>query len=418
MKIHLAFTAIILAAAAVLGWLNNRHLASAREAQTKLAAEAATLGIALDSSLPSAGGRVTKRGRERGGEDPQAIAGAIAADVFAMAMESGLSKDAKSKRIREIVDRVMALDPPQLKSFCTTLCAAQDLTDESRQEILRACLSELGHNRPQATLTLLTEVGDLLRVRNTFESPAYYAISGWARKEPIMAMDWLRKNGEKFPRLISDDLKISNLYSITPNDPQLALKAIGELSIQDKSRAIYQIGYAPKTPAARTACLAAIHDYLATLPDEKARNEATKGAMGGLSQSLETEGYAAATQWITREKFSPAELENLATEFQDFQKTDGAGVWIDWMSANLPASTSVGHIDRLVRKWTQADYPAAGKWLSTTPAGPTKNAAIRSYAETVSTVDPATATQWAMTLPPGPDRDATLKHIQDKNPAK
>ena len=43
MKIHLAFTAIILAAAAVLGWLNNRHLASAREAQTKLAAEAATL---------------------------------------------------------------------------------------------------------------------------------------------------------------------------------------------------------------------------------------------------------------------------------------------------------------------------------------------------------------------------------------
>ncbi len=414
MKIRLAFTAMILATAAVLGWSNNQHLASAREAQTKLAAEAATLGIALDSSLPSAGGRVTKRGRERGGEDPQAIA----ADVFAMAKESGLSKDAKSKRIREIVDRVMALDLPQLKSFCTTLCAAQDLTDESRQEILRACLSELADNRPQATLTLLTEVGDLLRVRNTFELPAYYAISGWARKEPIMAMDWLSKNGEKFPRLISDDLKISSLYSITPNDPQLALKAVGELNIQDKSRAIYQIGYAPKTPAARTRCLAAIHDYLATLPDEKSRKAATKGAMGGLSQSLESEGYAAATQWITREKFSPAELENLATEFQSFEKTDGAGVWIDWMSANLPASTSVGHIDKLVRKWTQADYPAAGKWLSTTPAGPTKNAAIRSYAETVSTVDPATATQWAMTLPPGPDRDATLKHIQDKNPAK
>jgi hypothetical protein len=67
-----------------------------------------------------------------------------------------------------------------------------------------------------------------------------------------------------------------------------------------------------------------------------------------------------------------------------------------------------GHsIHQIVRIWTETDYQAAGKWLATTPAGPTKNIAIRSYAETVSTLDPVTATQWAMTLPPGPDRDAT-----------
>jgi hypothetical protein len=88
------------------------------------------------------------------------------------------------------------------------------------------------------------------------------------------------------------------------------------------------------------------------------------------------------------------------------------------MSANLPTGNSVGHIEKLVRKWTKDDYQAAGKWLATTPASPTKNAAVRSYAETVSASDPATATQWAMTLPPGPDRDATLKHIQDHPPTK
>ena len=418
MKISLALTAFILAAAAGLGWYNQQHLASVREAQVKLVAEATTLGVAPDSSLLSDGGRVTKRGRERGHPDKQATAGPIAADFFAMAKESGLSGEAKSQRIQEIVDRVTGLDPAQLKTFFSTVCAAQDLSDESRQEFLRACLSKLADDRPQATLTLLTEVGDLLRVKKTFGSPAYDALTGWARKEPTMAIEWMRKNGEKFPSLISEDLKNSTLHSIADNDPQLALKAMGELGIKDSSRAIYQIGNGAKTPAARTVCLAAIHDYLATLPDEGSREAATKGAMGGLSQSLEIEGYAAATQWIAREKFSPAELENLATEFQSFRKSDGAGAWIDWMSANLPAATSVDHIDKLVRKWTKDDYPAAGKWLASTPASPAKNAAIRSYAQTVSTLDPATATQWAMTLPPGPDRDATLKHIQDHPPEK
>ena len=418
MKISLALTAVVLAAAAGLSWYNHQDLASAREAQVKLVAEATTLGVAPDSSLPSDGGRVTKRGRERGDKDKSAIAAAIATDFFAMAKESGLSGEAKSQRIQEIVDRVMALDPAQLKAFFSTVCATQDLTDESRQEILCACLCKLAHNRPQATVTLLTEVGDLLRVKKTFEGPAYDALSRWAREEPTLALDWLRKNGGNFPGLTNDSVKTRILNSIAERDPQLALKAIGELSFKDSSYVIYQIGYTPKTPVARSASLTAIRDYLATLPDEKSREAATKSAIGGLSLSLETEGYAAATRWIAREKFSPTELENLATEFQSFRKSDGAGAWIDWMSANLPAGTSVGHIDRLVRKWTTDDYPAAGKWLSTTPASPTKNAAIRSYAETVSTLDPATATQWAMTLPPGPDRDATLKHIQDHPPAQ
>ncbi len=41
---------------------------------------------------------------------------------------------------------------------------------------------------------------------------------------------------------------------------------------------------------------------------------------------------------------------------------------------------------------------------------------IRSYAETVSSYEPATAAQWALTLPAGPARDATLRTIYQNWP--
>jgi hypothetical protein len=65
----------------------------------------------------------------------------------------------------------------------------------------------------------------------------------------------------------------------------------------------------------------------------------------------------------------------------------------------------------MVRNWTQKDYAAAGKWLITVPDGPTKNAAVRSYAETISEYEPQTAAQWALTLPAGRDRENTLRKI-------
>ncbi len=420
MKASIALSAFILAAAAGFGWRNNQQLVALCENPTKLVATAATLGIVLGPSPSTDSKGATKRGRVSGHENRKNPPEATAADFIAMAKEIEIQKKqgdltdaAAFKRIREGLDCAMLLDSSQLKIFIASIHAATSLTAESRRDMIRSCLDRMSVEHPQTALAIYTDSADLMGDKSEARSIAFYSVRALARRDLTTAIEWIRKNEKNFPDFITEDLKIQTLGFGAVSNPKLALKFIDELNIQDRTRAISGMIDSPATPAARTANLAAIREYLATLPDEKARNEATMGAMGGLTRSLEVEGYAAATRWIANEKFSPAELGKIAKDFHQFRKSDGAGSWIDWMSTNLPTETSVGHIDKLVRKWTTDDYQAAGKWLASTPASPTKNAAIRSYAETISTLDPATATQWAMTLPPGPDRDATLKQIQD-----
>jgi hypothetical protein len=59
------------------------------------------------------------------------------------------------------------------------------------------------------------------------------------------------------------------------------------------------------------------------------------------------------------------------------------------------------------------DPKAVGTWIATTPDGPTRSTAIRSYAEVVSKYQPEIARQWAEKLPPGHDREAALRVIAD-----
>ena len=422
MKISLALSVLILAAAAGLGWHDHQRLAAVRENHTKLVAEAATLGIALDPSRPADPVRMTKCERE----NKEAVAKAAAAEFIAFAKEmeaiekkGGPMDEAQQKRVMEFMDRMMSLDSAQLKILIAQVRADKSLKEESRQGLIGFSIMTLANDHPQAALALFTESSDHLKDSGMMsEHLVSSSLAKWAQDDPMAALEWVRKNGEKFPDLVTDDAKRGMISGTAANDPKLAFKLIGELGIKDTSQAISAITSTAKTPDERTATLVALRDYLATLPDEKARNEATASSMGGLTRGLAREGFVSATQWIAGANFSPTELESITGGLSHSIKSDEAGQWIEWIGDKLPPKTSETNIRNIVRNWTTNDYQAAGKWLSTAAAGSTKNAAIRSYAETVSSYDPDTATQWAMTLPPGEDRDETLKHIQDNRPAK
>jgi hypothetical protein len=97
-------------------------------------------------------------------------------------------------------------------------------------------------------------------------------------------------------------------------------------------------------------------------------------------------------------------------------KCDESGKWIEWMGAKLPVEKSNDGIRNIMHNWTEKDYQAAGKWLASTPNGPTKYLSVRTYAETLAPFEPDSAAQWAMTLPPGKDREETLANIYEKWP--
>ena len=416
MKISIALSVLIFAAAASLRWRDAQRLAVVRENHTKLVAEAATFGITLDPARPAEVIRFTPRERERKNVEAKAAAAAYIASKKGKELPEQ-NKGARRVSAMEHGDRMLALDSTQAQIFLDALRDARGLSDETRKDMMGYALMTLCDRHPQPVLALFTETYDLLKENNSMSSVIISSsLDKWSEEDPKAACEWVQKNGEKFPGLVTDDTKIEMISGAARHDPKIAFKLIAELGIQNSSSALREIGGSAKTPDERTALLFALREHLTTLPDEKTRHETTGTLMSTFTDRLAGEGFTAATQWIAGANCTPAELENIAGDLGISVKRDEVGQWVDWVGKQLPAGKSEAPIRSIVSRWTEADYQAAGKWLSTMPPSATKNAAVRSYAETVSKLDPATATQWAMTLPPGPDRDATLKHIQDHSP--
>ncbi|HEX7261300.1 MAG TPA: hypothetical protein VF258_05755, partial [Luteolibacter sp.] len=386
----------------------------------QLIAEAATLGIALDPNHPSGPVRITKHERENREADAKLAATELIA--FAKEMQAHDEKgdapvEAIQKRIMDLTDRMMSLDTAQLKIVIAQLRASRDLKDDTRQGIIGFAIMTLADDHPQAALALFTESSDLVN-----EGMSGHVVSSslakWAKVDPLAALDWVRKNGEKYPDLVTDDAKRGLIAGAAIQDPKLALSLIGEFGMksQDSRNAIWGIMSAAKTPEERTVTLGALREHLATLKDEKARSETADSAFRTLAYGVAREGFEAGTQWLENANLTPDELESATRGLNHATKSGETGQWIEWVGAMLPEEKADRKIRDLVNIWTENDYQAAGKWLAATPPGTTKNAAIRSYALIVSRYEPEVAGQWAMTLPAGAEREKTLKGIYDHWP--
>ncbi|MES2922972.1 MAG: hypothetical protein V4819_15560 [Verrucomicrobiota bacterium] len=420
MKLSIAVSLLILAAAASLGWHDHQRLTSVRESHAKLIAEAAQLGISVDPKNSADPVRVTKREREnREAEAKQAAADFIA---FAKEMEviekkGGSPDEATQKKIMEFMDRMMSLDSAQLKILIAEVRAAKDLKDETRQGLIGFSIMTLSNDHPQAALALFTEASDIFEGEGMGKHVISSSLTKWAKDDPQAALEWVRKNGGKFPDLVDDDAKRGLLTGAAASDPKLAFSFIKELGLKNTAQAISAIVNVAKTPEERTATLKALGEHLATLTPDKARDDMVNGAVVSLSRNAAQEGFEAGSKWIESAGFTPDQLAALAGGgFSHSVKSEETGKWIEWMGKTLPADKADTGISNMVKNWTREDYQAAGKWLAATPDSPVKNVSVRAYADTVSRYDPVTAAQWAMTLPPGKERDDSLKNIHENWP--
>ncbi len=418
MKIPLALSALILAIGASISWNDYQRLTVVRENHARAVAEAAALGIALDPAHQPATVRATQRERTGKEVTPKVFVAEIVAffkDMEAKREMSQASPNAMSLGSDDLSERMKLLDPSQLTALIAELRSTQDLKEEYRAEVIFSALRQLADSQPQTALALLKDSPDLLKdkpwMRDNLVSSS---LSKWATADPMAAFGWVREHAEKFPNFVTNRVKESMISGIGANNPKLALELVDKLGLGDTWQALCQIAQAADTPESRRVTLSALRDHLAASPGDAIRQE----LIGRFSGSVAEEGFASATEWFKRASLTPAELETVAGSLISSIKPEETGQWLEWIGKNLPAGKSESPIYGIVERWATSDYQAVGKWLSTAPASPAKNAAIRSYAQTVSTLDPATATQWAMTLPPGPDRDATLEHIQKHRPTK
>lgn len=413
MKISLALAFFILLIAGLFGISNQQRLATVREQHAKLSASAAELGISIDPSQPADPVRSTKRERENKEAAARDVANqfiAFSKEMEALEKNGEQPDEATRKRIMDLMDRMMMLDTSQLKFFITTVAAASDLKDETRKGLMALSIMTLANDHPRAALTLFTDSPDLHKDTSMGSHIVASSLAKWAQEDPSGALEWVKNTSKTFPDLVTDDVKRSLITGTAIQDPRQAFALIGELGMKDEEQSISAVIDAAKTPAERTVTLAALREHLTSITDEKKRAELSDDGIRDFARGLVKSGFATSTQWIAQSNFTPAELESFSDGIYNL-KGEETGQWIGWLGEKLPPEKSDDKVRRLMETWTQNDYQAAGKWLTTAADGPTKNSAIRSYAETVSEYEPATAAQWALTLPPGKDRDRTLKNI-------
>lgn len=418
MKFSIALSALILVVGAGLGWRDHQRLETLRETHRQLAAEAELLGI---STAPSDAAEplVTKRKRE----DREAVARNAAAEFVAFAKEMEAHEKAGTgeslqPRIMEMMALMMSLDSSQLKILIAELRASKELKDEMRQGLIGFSIMTLASDHPQAALALFTGSADLFEDGGMGGHVISSALSRWAKDDPMAALDWVRKNAEKHPDLVTEDAKRGLVSGAAMHDPKLAFKLIGELGLKDSSSAVSGIFSVAKSSEDRTAVLAALRDHVSALPPGIERGKTFSDALSSFGSSLAEEGFEFATRWIDAAGFTSEELGNLAGGMDHSVKTSETGQWIQWMNDTLPPEKIGQSVSGLARRWTENDYQAAGTWLAAAPEGPAKLASVKAYATTIARYEPEVAAQWALTLPAGKDRIETLLTIHGNWPRK
>ena len=421
MKISIALSLLILVLGSVLGWQENQRHATARVIHDKLAAQAAQFGIATDPALTVDGVRSTKRGRQRGDKEADAKNAAAEFIAYANEMEALQKKGARpdeatDERTMKFMERMMALDPAQLKILIAEVCASHEIKEETRESFINLTIMTLANDHPQVALALLTESPYFLKANGIGKQAMSASLAKWAKDDLAAALEWLRANSAKFPNLVDDKAKYGMITGTAANDPKLAFKLIAELGIKDGDEAIRKIASAPKNSEERTATLTALRAYLITLPEGEMRDMVSRKALGSLAQNAVGEGFEAGSKWLENAALTSEQLKAVCAISSSIKREE-SGKWIEWIGTKLPVEKCGDSIRQMVHNWTDEDYQAAGKWLATTPDGPIKNISIHRYAETVANYEPESAAQWAMTLPPGKDRDQTLKSIHERWPA-
>jgi hypothetical protein len=411
MKASLALAFLILAAGAFFGWQQDQRLLTVRATHYLVAAEARALGLSPDDIAASGQAPLPAKHNRADEATREAEAKSFARELIAFVLEmkevekSGATMDeGRQGEAMKVMGRMLELSPAQIKIVIAELRASAEIDDSTRREIVGFAVMMMASEHPEAALALFTESSDLMDKNGMGAQVISSSLGKWAEKDPLGALEWIRKNAEKHPDLVTEQAKAAVIAGAAKQDPKFALGLMDELRLKDQGTIAAGLAQAARTPEERTALVGALR------VDEKHADllEPMLAMMGG---QLAGEGFESAESWLSSTGLSATELANFASGLNHWQTKDDTGKWIDWMTGALPADQLLHKVGELVGQWTRDDYKAAGEWINGTPEGPAKQAAVKSYALTVAPYEPASAAQWAATLPAGEDRDSLLRVV-------
>ncbi len=418
MKTPIAISVLILVAGGLVGWRQSVAYEKAVVVHREVVAEAARLGVEPGDVEGSeeAAAKLSLRDRE----DQEAAARAFARDMVAFAKEmeemrgsSGQPDEKQQERIFAFMNRLMELDGVQLKLVIDEVRKTPELDDDTRRGMLGFTIMMLAQEHPEMALAMFTESSDMIAEGQIHRHVVSVSLSRLATDNPGAAMKWIKENAEEHPELVDERTRSGVFRGLAMHDPALAIDYLDELELGDGSgSAAFGLAQAARSEEQRGEVLAALR--------RKGDDDLTRSTLSQMTSNLAGEGFEAATGWIDEAGLSTEERRWAADGVVAAQISGDTARWIEWTGKELGGDGD-DSIRQMVRRWTESDYQAAGEWLAGAEAGPTKQVAVRSYAETVAPYDPGAAAQWARTLPKGEERRrlsrTILQHWQDEEAA-
>ncbi len=410
MKITIAISVLILAAAAGLGWQIEGRIAAARADQKQLSAEAARFGI-------SVGDTHSTRSAKRVRIDREAEARLLAIEYIQLAKASETNRkpdEASQTRYRDCFARISALDASSLKILVAELLASPELDGKKRAEqVVHLLRMVLANKDPRAALAFVMEHSAALKKANHIEYVISDSLGNWAKDDPLAAVAWMKKNAAEFPAAMKVQARGNVFHSTAEKDPRLAFTLIAELGLNesDSRSQMCTIVIAATTDEERNATLAALREYQEAHKDDKTTRQAAEDTVGYFAWGFREDGFDAGSKWLASANLTPKELDRFCGELTLNYNGNEHAQWIEWIGEHTPPGKGDQQIINLIGGWTEQDYEDAGKWLRAAAEGPAKNAAIRGYALTIYKHDRETTMRWIMTLPPDERREKTLQFI-------
>jgi hypothetical protein len=420
MKLPLVLTAIIVAISALWGVREHRTLTVLRLQHQAALREAAELGVSSDTTKPFTATKVTRRLREDDARKVKEFADSLVAFAHEMKQteETGDPPDeGMKKRTFELIDGMLSLTGAELKLLVAELRTRTDMDDEMRKHMIGFSIMMLAQQHPRMAIALFTESSDLMKDNPMGDHVVSSALTQWAKDEPLAALEWIKQNATKHPDLVKDDAKRAVIIGAAQQDFGLAFQLAGEIKFEGGDESLMDtLADSANTPERQAEFLAALRKHAAGITDAKAREKFQTSGVREMFSEVTESGFDRSMKWLETAELSESESAGLLGSIDYHATKKETGKWLDWIASQPGNANQREESTRdLVRQWTGNDYRAAGEWLANSPAGPTKDAAVMSYVETVAPYDPEIATQWANTLP-AEKRGNALKEIEQRKP--
>ncbi len=431
MKASLLLTALIPGTAALAGWFQHRAAALDLVERDRLRAEVLKLGIDPDWLTAQANpGNLTpwKNAQVLAKADAaatrEASVRAIAREIIAFAKsqketeKSGNAMDAGAqKRAMAVFEQLLDFKEEDFAILLEEVRSDPSLPKQAQGEMIGMSVMMLAQQNPRSALKLLLESKDLFQDNPGSGFMATMAIGRLAETDPAAAFAWMEEH--KDSGFVNDMARQQALAGLAKADPEQALRNILDQKADPtaKDGTFNSVRFAGSIAHGtdRDALLAALRKVTSDPPApgaEKKVAELRQAVLAGIGAQLVRGGFETAAPWLEPSTLSQEEKSQVPGGLAGGLHGTDPAPWLDLLQKNLPADQVASQTDSIIRHWTQRDFNAVGTWLNTQPAGPAKEAATITFAETLLPHEPEAAQRWIDTLPASEKKDLLQTQLQ------